>query len=212
MANNSNTTLILTFINNNKPKIINEIKIKMKSLNNKQILEENMIDKNHSTCSTVIITTSDNRILLQERDDNPNIECSGCFSFIAGFVEDNETPLEGIKREMNEEIVHKSNKSVKFSNITYLGSNIRYEYNRAEYVFHSKLIDNINNIKITEGKGFKILTIDECLKLTNLAPHHKRFLLKYQNLLLVISEKQKKINDENNEITIEDLVTIEQLR
>lgn len=184
----------------------------MKSLNNKQILGENMINKFCSkTCSTVIITTSDNRILLQERDDNPNIECSGCFSFIAGFVEDDETPLEGVKREMNEEIVHKSNKSVKFSNITYLGSNIRYEYNRPEYVFHSKLIDNINNIKITEGKGFKILTINECLKLKNLAPHHKRFLLKYQNLLSVILEKQKKLNDENNEITIEDLVTIEQL-
>ena len=85
-------------------------------------------------------------------------------------MEDNETPLEGIKRELNEEIVHKSNESVKFSNITYLGSNIRYEYNRTEYVFHSKLIDNINNInniKITKGKSFKILTIDECLKLNN---------------------------------------------
>lgn len=30
--------------------------------------------------TTAIITTTDNRVLLQKRDENPDIEYSGCYS------------------------------------------------------------------------------------------------------------------------------------
>ncbi len=34
---------------------------------------------------TAIITTTDNRVLLQKRDENPDIEYSGCYSLVSGY-------------------------------------------------------------------------------------------------------------------------------
>ena len=43
--------------------------------------------------TTAIITTTDNRVLLQKRDENPDIEYSGCYSLVSGYLEEEETPL-----------------------------------------------------------------------------------------------------------------------
>ena len=48
--------------------------------------------------TTVIITTTDNRVLLQKRDENPDIEYSGYYSLVSGYLEEEETPLDGIIR------------------------------------------------------------------------------------------------------------------
>ena len=45
--------------------------------------------------TTAIITTTDNRVLLQKRDENPDIEYSGCYSLVSGYLEEEETPLDG---------------------------------------------------------------------------------------------------------------------
>lgn len=45
--------------------------------------------------TTVIITTTDNRVLLQKRDENPDIEYSGYYSLVSGYLEEEETPLDG---------------------------------------------------------------------------------------------------------------------
>ena len=57
--------------------------------------------------TTVIITTTDNRVLLQKRDENPDIEYSGYYSLVSGYLEEEETPLDGIIRELKEEFEHK---------------------------------------------------------------------------------------------------------
>ena len=71
--------------------------------------------------TTAIITTTDNRVLLQKRDENPDIEYSGCYSLVSGYLEEEETPLDGIIRELKEEFEHARNPNVHFSSITYLG-------------------------------------------------------------------------------------------
>ena len=53
--------------------------------------------------TTVIITTTDNRVLLQKRDENPDIEYSGYYSLVSGYLEEEETPLDGIIRELKED-------------------------------------------------------------------------------------------------------------
>ena len=53
--------------------------------------------------TTVIITTTDNRVLLQKRDENPDIEYPGYYSLVSGYLEEEETPLDGIIRELKEE-------------------------------------------------------------------------------------------------------------
>ena len=118
--------------------------------------------------TTVIITTTDNRVLLQKRDENPDIEYSGYYSLV------------GIIRELKEEFEHKKSQKVHFSSITYLGSEYRADYDRWEYIHHTYLMDDAADIRILEGESFVLLDMDECLKLENLAPHHKLFLLKYR--------------------------------
>lgn len=158
--------------------------------------------------TTVIITTADNKVLLQKRDKNPKIEYPGCYSLISGYLEEAETPLDGIIREMKEEFEHKKNKIVRFSTLTYLGSEYRADYDRWEYIHHAFLLDDPDDIRILEGEGFVLLGIDECLNLENLAPHHKLFLYKYRMELchIDICEQSKKMFDI---ITVNDLIKVE---
>jgi 8-oxo-dGTP diphosphatase len=46
----------------------------------------------------------DNRILLQLRDDKPEIPFPNCWSTFGGAVEEGETPLYALKRELKEEL------------------------------------------------------------------------------------------------------------
>ena len=148
--------------------------------------------------TTVIITTTDNRVLLQKRDENPDIEYPGYYSLVSGYLEEEETPLDGIIRELKEEFEHKKSQKVHFSSITYLGSEYRADYDRWEYIHHTYLMDDAADIRILEGESFVLLDMDECLRLENLAPHHKLFLLKYRAGLCKIDvrEQSKKMFDE----------------
>ncbi len=158
--------------------------------------------------TTVIITTTDNRVLLQKRDENPDIEYPGYYSLVSGYLEEEETPLDGIIRELKEEFEHKKSQKVHFSSITYLGSEYRADYDRWEYIHHTYLMDDAADIRILEGESFVLLDMDECLRLENLAPHHKLFLLKYRAGLCKIDvrEQSKKMFDE---ITVRDLIKVE---
>lgn len=158
--------------------------------------------------TTAIITTTDNRVLLQKRDENPDIEYSGCYSLVSGYLEEEETPLDGIIRELKEEFEHKKSSKVHFSSITYLGSEYRADYDRWEYIHHTYLMDDAADIRILEGESFVLLDMDECLRLENLAPHHKLFLLKYRAGLcnIDVREQSKKMFDE---ITVRDLIKVE---
>lgn len=103
--------------------------------------------------TTAIITTTDNRVLLQKRDENPDIEYSGCYSLVSGYLEEEETPLDGIIRELKEEFEHKKSSKVHFSSITYLGSEYRADYDRWEYIHHTYLMDDAADIRILEGES-----------------------------------------------------------
>lgn len=141
--------------------------------------------------TTVIITTTDNRVLLQKRDENPDIEYPGYYSLVSGYLEEEETPLDGIIRELKEEFEHKKSQKVHFSSITYLGSEYRADYDRWEYIHHTYLMDDAADIRILEGESFVLLDMDECLRLENLAPHHKLFLLKYRAGLCKIDVREQ---------------------
>ena len=95
-----------------------------------------------------------------------------------------------------------------FCPITELGSEYRADYDRWEYIHHTYLMDDAADIRILEGESFVLLDMDECLRLENLAPHHKLFLLKYRAGLCKIDvrEQSKKMFDE---ITVRDLIRVE---
>ncbi len=168
--------------------------------------------QNIERCSSVIVTTNDNKVFLQERDDIPNIDFPGYWSFISGPPKNLETPIEGILRELREEIVLSTGEFIRFGTLTFLGSDERSGLNRTEYVFHIKLLTDPSLVHITEGKGFRLFNLNDCFNLEKLAPHHKQYLLKYQNKIIKIIEEQSNMLEEQKKIpdkqTIHDYVQI----
>lgn len=51
-----------------------------------------------------ILRNSRGQILLQQRDDKPDLSFAGCWTTLGGRVEEGETPDEAVRRELLEEI------------------------------------------------------------------------------------------------------------
>ena len=67
------------------------------------------------TATATALIFHDGKLLMLLRDDIPTIPSPDTWSLIGGTMEDGETPLETLKREVQEEI------GVVPSNITYIG-------------------------------------------------------------------------------------------
>jgi len=158
-------------------------------------MENNLGLSNDAT--TIIITTKDNKVLLQLRDQNPNIEFPGFTSLLSGYINSNETPKEALIRELKEEISHKKAPIVNLSAITYLGSIQRFDFKRNDYIHHAYLIDEEEDLIINEGKGLIFCSYEECLNRDDIAPHHKYYLHRFQDNISKIdfSSVSKKVFD-----------------
>ena len=55
----------------------------------------------------IAILTQENKVLMQLRDDVPNIIYPGCWGFFGGHLEPNESPEMAVVREIKEEINYK---------------------------------------------------------------------------------------------------------
>jgi len=86
------------------------------------------------------------KILLQLRDQNKNIPYPGCWGFISGKLEIGETPATAARREVQEELLIKKLKNIKFL-YTYLS---RKKENIIHYVFKVDL-NYIPYIRLKEG-------------------------------------------------------------
>ena len=131
-------------------------------------------------CVAAVVSTRDNRILLQKRDDNVRIEFPGYWSLVAGRPIGDEAPRFAIARELGEEIALRCHGQVEFSPIEYLGCHYRSELDRIEYVFHVTVLSNPSSLEIREGKGLGFFTVDECNQLKRFAPHHASYIAKYR--------------------------------
>lgn len=55
-------------------------------------------------CASAILYNADHHVLLQQRDNKPNLTFAGYWTLFGGTIEPNETPAEAIIRELIEEI------------------------------------------------------------------------------------------------------------
>jgi hypothetical protein len=97
-------------------------------------------------------------------DDKKEIACPNCWGLFGGYVEENETPLETAKREMEEELGIKLKKE-KFKfllKIILKGQDFS--------VFSVDLKNNLSNLKLNEGQEMGLFSIGQIKKLTNITP------------------------------------------
>lgn len=119
----------------------------------------------------IIFLNPEKEALLQLRDNNPKIASPNCWDLIGGAIEGNETPLEAIKREVEEEICF-ALKDAKFVKNFFITDNSKdYEI----FIFFSEIKEPLENLCLTEGQKLSFFKPDE-IKNLELAPVLKRVI------------------------------------
>lgn len=118
----------------------------------------------------IIIKNSKGQILLQLRDNKPNIPFPNQWVTLGGSVEDGETPKEAMKRELKEEI------ELDFDDFSLFKP---YEWDdKVEIVFQAKLNIEPEKVILHEGQEIKYFYWEE-IKDMNLAFHDNEILRDY---------------------------------
>lgn len=93
------------------------------------------------------------RFLMQLRDNIPGILYPGCWGFFGGHIEPGETPEEGLKRELLEEISYSPPNLIKFD--CYRNAQV------IRHVFHAPLTVELDQLVLKEGWDMGLLTPEQ---------------------------------------------------
>lgn len=125
------------------------------------------------------------KLLWILRDNNPNIPSPNTWNLPGGGIEEGESGIEALKRELQEEI------NIIPRNILYLGEQTFEDDSRVLRYLIKLTPDEYKNLKLgNEGQKMDFFSIDETLKL-DLAGHSKKYFEKYKNQIEEIVEKNK---------------------
>ena len=117
--------------------------------------------------SIIFLFDKNNRILMQLRDNNPNISCPNMWGPVGGHCKTGESPYDCCIRELEEETGYKETKINWFKN--YL---IQYnkEYNNEEHLVSIFWANYKNNQKImcNEGQEMRFVNFSELKNLDTL--------------------------------------------
>lgn len=113
--------------------------------------------KNRPQCG-LILENKEGKILLQLRDDKAEIPFPNMWGTFGGQIEEGETPLEAIKREILEELDYCLINPEYFGNFKFEGYDI--------HMFR-KVDSNIdiNNLVVREGQRGEFLSLEEVRKI-----------------------------------------------
>ncbi|WP_430640057.1 NUDIX hydrolase (plasmid) [Crocosphaera watsonii WH 8501] len=99
------------------------------------------------------------RLLLQLRDNKPEIYYPNYWGLFGGLMEPGELPLEAIRRELEEELGWSP------PNCRFLCTWEDPTIPSMTYVFAVPLTVNISYLKLTEGQALELFTLNELTKL-----------------------------------------------
>jgi 8-oxo-dGTP diphosphatase len=98
------------------------------------------------------------RVLLQLRDDNPNITYPNYWGLFGGTLDPGETPEQAMRRELTEEL-------------TWIPAEVQFLFTWEEietlamtYVFGVPLTVPADQLQLTEGQALKLFALDELTK------------------------------------------------
>jgi 8-oxo-dGTP diphosphatase len=117
-----------------------------------------------------LILDKQGRYLMQLRDDVPTITFPGYWSLFGGAVENEETLINGIRRELDEELSFSPLILDLFLSYSYslINENI---INRKVTVFIAPIEDSqIKKLKLKEGENFSFMNLAELQKKNTVVP------------------------------------------
>jgi len=122
---------------------------------------------------SVIILEKEGKFLLQLRADSPKINHPNTWGLFGGNIEEGETPIEAIIREIKEEL----ELELKEESIEKVNEFISEK--RDIFIFKTTLEKNLSEIKLNEGQDMKLFSLEEIFKLENASPGLKEL---FENL------------------------------
>jgi 8-oxo-dGTP diphosphatase len=113
-------------------------------------------------CKEVVVVlpycTTNKSVLMQLRDDNPDIEAPGVWGFFGGLIHANENPTDAAIRELEEEVDYKA------KDIYHLNSGVITDlHNIYAHAFTVSLTATIDSLSLREGRDFKQVHFHEVL-------------------------------------------------
>ena len=133
---------------------------------------------------SIVLTTPEDGVLLQLRDETPGIEYPGYWSLIGGRMEAGEDHTAAIRRELSEELDATGAHTVHLGHITLLGHDDRKDRPWTEFVFHAQVLTPTEFLQIREGRDLGVFTFDECSELEQLAPHHGEYIRRFRDRIV----------------------------
>lgn len=118
--------------------------------------------------AAVIFLNKKNNLLLYLRDNKPEIPYPNTWALLGGHLENKETPLEALKREIKEEI------NFDIKNSKFVGTFDDLVGNLV-YVYKSNMNRKLSELTLSEGQRLGYFSLNEALKL-NMSDVLKTFL------------------------------------
>lgn len=126
--------------------------------------------------SAIIFMNLERKILLYLRDDKSSIPYPNYWSLLGGHIEENETPLEALKREMIEEIEYPLRES------SFVGT---FDDNLGSlvYVFKSEIDKTLDELPLHEGQKLGYFNFEEIIQM-KIPEVLKNFLIKNKDEII----------------------------
>lgn len=111
--------------------------------------------------SGALLVTPDGRYLLQHRDDKPTIWFPGYWGLFGGALEDGESAVEGLWRELTEELELPRRQERYLCDLSFdVGDPRGHVYGR--HFFEVPIAaTEVPRLRLHEGQGFRLFTPDE---------------------------------------------------
>ena len=123
-----------------------------------------MVEKRETSIGAhAILVNSENKVILQQRDETPGIMYPGRISMFGGTLEKGETPEEGLRRELKEELELDANDF----EVKKLGVYKKTkEMDGINFTIHVYLVEPIDleDVNLKEGAGFYMAFASEAVE------------------------------------------------
>lgn len=119
---------------------------------------------------SAILINRDGQVLLQQRDDNPAIRYPAHWSLFGGTIEDGESPVAAVAREVKEEIDFEMQNFGLFREFV--------QNNKREFAFAGEISAGLDQLTLSEGQGMNFFYPSQ-LKELQIRPDDKDTLEQY---------------------------------